>query len=60
MYMYLGYHSLPNAGTEYTPQWIKIPNLEVVNHDGTLYFFNELQVALKGPLDGTGSDFKIL
>lgn len=28
------YHSLPNAGTENTPQWMKMPNLALSYHAG--------------------------
>jgi len=34
-YMWRGYHSLPKAGTLYTPQWMKIPNLASRYHSGT-------------------------
>ena len=34
-YMLRGYHSLPKAGTAYTPQWMKMPNLPSTYHSGT-------------------------
>src|SRR5512138_193439 len=42
--MFRGYHSLSNAGTAYTPQWMKMPNLASSNHAGTRYCLSESQV----------------
>jgi len=47
--MFLGYHSLPKAGTEYTPQWMKMPNLASRYHSGTEYCSSEAQVGSNGP-----------
>ena len=34
MYMLRGYHSLSKAGTLYTPQWMKMPSFNLLNHFG--------------------------
>ena len=45
MYMLRGYHSLENAGTLYTPQWIKMPNYAFWYHPGTRYCDRDSQVS---------------
>src|SRR5262245_11776582 len=48
--MLRGYHSLPKAGTEYTPQWMKIPNFASRYHSGTRYpASSDSHVARYGP-----------
>jgi hypothetical protein len=48
-YMFRGYHSLPNAGTEYAPQWMKIPNFASSYHGGTSYFCRDSHSGRYGP-----------
>ncbi len=41
VYICRGYHSLPNAGTAYTPQWMKMPNVASLYQSGTWYFCSD-------------------
>src|ERR1700722_19747288 len=54
-YMLREYHSFPNAGTEYTPQWRKMPNFASRNQSGARYWASESQVAWKGALRLVGA-----
>src|SRR5712692_5779532 len=53
--MLRGYHSLPKAGTAYTPQWMKMPNLASRYHSGTVYFSSDSHEAWNGPRETTCS-----
>ncbi len=47
--MLRGYHSFSAAGTEYTPQWMKMPNFASLYHCGCWYFISVAQSARYGP-----------
>ena len=47
--MLRGYHSLPKAGREYSPQWTKMPNLPSRYHAGASWRSSEGQSAANGP-----------
>ena len=49
MYMFRGYHSLPNAGTENTPQWMKMPNFASLYHSGSRYVPSDGQSGWNAP-----------
>ncbi len=49
IYMRRGYHSLPNAGTLYTPQWMKMPNFASRYHRGGAYCESDAQLSLNLP-----------
>src|SRR5512134_909270 len=51
--MLRGYHSLPKAGTEYTPQWMKIPNLASWYQAGTSNVASESHSGRNGPRAAT-------
>src|SRR6266568_2807532 len=53
--MLRGYHSLPKAGTEYTPQWMKIPNFASWYHCGTRNRESDVHAGANGPRAATAS-----